>query len=92
METRGAHVGRMETQLQQWGAKLDEFVAKADEAGAEAKIDYRKGIDDLKAKHRGAQGKLDELKAAGSEKWETLKAGVESAWNELDVAFKKLRN
>jgi len=36
-----------------------------------------------------AQAKLDEVKTAGSEKWETLKAGVESAWNDLEIAFKK---
>lgn len=84
------NVGRMETQLKQWGAKLDELIAKADEAGTAAKIDYRKRIDDLKAKHLAATAKLDELKVAGSEKWETFKSGIESAWGELETAFKKL--
>ena len=92
MEKIEAHIEKMEKQLKHWGAKLDEFLAKADQAGAEAKIEYRKRIDDLKLKHQVAQSKLDEFKAAGSEKWETLKTGVESAWNELDVAFKKLKN
>jgi len=92
MENRKAHEGKMENQLKQWGIKLDELVAKADEAGAETKIEYRNGIDDLKAKHWEAQVKLDALKATGSEKWETLRTGVESAWNELDVAFKKMKN
>jgi peptidoglycan hydrolase CwlO-like protein len=92
METREAHVGKMETQLKQLGAKLDELVAKAGEAGTEAKSDYRKRIDDLKSKHQTAQSKLDELKVAGSEKWETFKTGVESAWNELEDAFKKLKS
>jgi hypothetical protein len=90
MKKMEAHIGKMETQLKQWGAKLDELVAKAERAGTEAKIDYRKRIDDLKSKHKAAQSKLDELRAGGSEKWETLKAGVESAWNELEVAFKKM--
>ena len=85
-------LGKLETQLQQWGAKLDEFVAKADRAGTTARIDNRKRIDELKAKVKVAQAKLDEVKTAGSEKWETLKAGVESAWNDLEIAFKKLRN
>ena len=92
MEKLETHVGKMETQLGQWGAKLDELVAKAEEAGTEAKSDYRKHIDDLKAKHQVAQAKLDELRAAGSEEWETFKVGVESACNELEAAFKKLTN
>jgi peptidoglycan hydrolase CwlO-like protein len=92
MEKTEQDLGKLETQLQQWGAKLDEFVAKADRAGTAARIDNRKRIDELKAKVRAAQAKLDEVKTAGSEKWETLKAGVETAWNDLEIAFKKLRN
>jgi peptidoglycan hydrolase CwlO-like protein len=92
METAEAHVGKMETQLKQWGAKLDDMLAKAEEVGAEAKVDYRKRTDDLKAKYKVAQSKFAEFKAAGSENWATLKTGVESAWTELEGAFKKLTN
>jgi peptidoglycan hydrolase CwlO-like protein len=92
MENTEADLGKLETQLKQWGAKLDEFVAKADRAGTAARIDNRKRIDELKAKVKVAQAKLDEVKTAGSEKWETLKAGVESAWKDLEIAFKKLSN
>lgn len=92
MEIVEANVGKMEVQLKQWGAKLDELVAKAEEAGTEAKVDYRKSIDDLKSKHRVAQARLDELRAAGGEKWGAFKIGVESAWTELEAAFKNLAN
>jgi hypothetical protein len=92
MEKTEEHVGKLETQLKHWGAQLDEFVAKADRAGTTARIDNRKRIDDLKAKVHAAQSKLEEVKAAGSEKWDTLKTGVESAWNDLELAFKKLTN
>ncbi|HJX64805.1 MAG TPA: coiled coil domain-containing protein [Polyangia bacterium] len=92
MEKAQENLGRLETQLKQWGAKLDAFVARADRAGTAARIDNRKRIDDLTAKCQAAQLKLDEVRAAGSEKWETLRAGVESAWGELEIAFKKLSN
>ena len=92
MENTEADLGKLETQLKQWGAKLDEFVAKADRAGTAARIDNRKRIDELKAKVKVAQAKLDEVKTAGSEKWETLRTGVESAWAELELAVKKPRN
>jgi hypothetical protein len=92
MEKTEDNVGKLETQLKQWGARLDELVAKADRAGTTARIDNRKRIDDLKAKVHAAQAKLDEVKTAGSEKWETLRTGVESAWSELELAFKKLKN
>lgn len=80
----------METRLQRLGAKLDDLVAKAKEAGAGAKSDHRKRIDDLKARYGVARSKLDDLRVAGSEKWATVKAGVESAWTDLESTFKKL--
>ncbi len=92
MEKTEDNVGKLETQLKQWGARLDELVAKADRAGTTARIDNRRRIDDLKAKVHAAQAKLDEVKTADSEKWETLKTGVESAWSDLELAFKKLKN
>jgi peptidoglycan hydrolase CwlO-like protein len=90
MQLFEAKLGKLEAQLKQWGAKLDDLVAKAEETGAEVKVDYRKHIDELKSQHKAAQVKFDELKTAGSEKWETLKTGVESAWNELETTFQKL--
>lgn len=92
METVKAHVGKLEAELRSWGVRLDELLAKADAAGTEAKIDYRKRLDDLKQKYAAAEARFAELKAAGSGKWETLKGGVEAAWRELETAFTKLAN
>lgn len=91
METMEARVAKLERQLEGWAAKLDALVAKADEAGAGVKNDYRRSIDELKAKHAAAQAKLDELKAAGGDTWDTFKDSVENAWNDLEIAFKNLR-
>jgi len=90
MEARKANVGKMEAQLKEWGAKLDALVAKADAAGTDADIDYRKRVDDLKAKYQAAHAKLGELKSASSDKWETFETGLESAWSEFRDAFKSL--
>jgi hypothetical protein len=91
METHiDKNLSKLEAQLKLWGAKLSEVMAKANVAGQQAKIDSRKQLDELKAKLAVAQSKLDEAKAAGSEKWETLKQGVEHTWQELEGAFKKL--
>lgn len=90
MEFNQAHVGKLEAQLQRWGSQLDGLVAKAQEAGTEAKDDYRKAVADLRTKHQAAQAKLDELRTVGADKWDGFKGGVESAWSELEAAFKKL--
>jgi hypothetical protein len=92
MENKQVQLGKMEEQLKQWGAKLDSMTEKVTAAGAKAKADERKVVADLRAKQELAQAKLDELKAAGGDKWDTFKAGVESAYNELEATFKKLVN
>ncbi|HEU4732492.1 MAG TPA: hypothetical protein VFT22_31570 [Kofleriaceae bacterium] len=83
-------LSKLEDQLKLWGAKLNELAAKVDVAGKEAKIDARKRLDDMKAKIEVAQSKLDEAKAAGGDKWDKFKSGIESSWKELESAFQKL--
>jgi Flp pilus assembly protein TadB len=92
MENMEGHVGKREAQLKRWGAKLDQLAAKAEKAGADAKFERRRRIDDPKAKLQAAQAKLAELQAAGGEKWKVLKTGVESAWNEIEATFRKLKD
>ena len=105
MEKTQENLGKFETQLKQWGAKLDEFVAKADRAGTTARIDNRKRIDDLRAKCQAAQSKYREAGLSGfaqpvpTEDGERLcalvrdaGAGDERAWGELEIAFRKLGN
>ena len=92
MENAQEHVGKLEAQLKQWGARLDQIVAKADKIGAGVNAEKRKRVDELKAKYQAAQSKFVEYKAAGCEKWETFKTGLETAWSDLEAGFKKLKN
>ena len=92
METVEWHIRQMEAELQQWGARLDKLMEKADASGTAAKIDYRHRLDDLSEKYAAAQARLTELKAAGTNKWDTHRGGVETAWSELATAFTKLAN
>jgi hypothetical protein len=85
-----SNLGSMEAQFKEWGAKLDDLVTKAGDAGHEANADYHKGIDDVKARFKTAQIKFDLAKAAGADKWDTFKGETEGAWNEFEHAFKNL--
>jgi len=92
METVEWHIGKMEAELKEWGARLEKLVAKAHASGTGAKIDYRNRLDDLSQKYAAAEKRLTELKAAGTHKWDTHKGGVETAWSELATAFTRLAN
>jgi hypothetical protein len=91
METAGQEVGKIETRLRQLGAKLDRLVAKADEVGTDAKIDFRRRIDDVRDKRALVQSRLDAYKAANGQKWESFKGGVKTAWHELEDALKAIK-
>jgi hypothetical protein len=91
MDTAGQEVGKIETRLRQLGTKLDKLVAKADEAGSEAKAEYRKQIDCIKDKHAVVQSKMTAFRAANGQKWDSFKGGVEIAWHDLENAFKALK-
>lgn len=92
MKTIDPDVGKLEAQLAHWGAKLDQLVADANKTDAEAKVDYHKRVDSLKAKYEVAQAKVAELREGGSEKWDSFKDGIEIAWKDLESAFKELAN
>ena len=85
-----ATVSALEGQLERWGAKLDELVAKGSAAGRDAKVEARAHADELKSKLRAARSKLDAAKAAGGDKWDAFKEGLEASWKELEAAFKQL--
>lgn len=87
MEQKEAYQGKMETQLQEWGAKIDELTAKAEHATADAKARYHEQIRTLQTKREAAGEKLNELKNAGGDAWKDMKTGMESAWNDLKQAL-----
>ena len=92
MEGTQEHLGKREAQLKRWGARLDQIVAKAEKVGVEVNAAKRQRVDEVRTKYQTAQAKMDEYKAAGCEKWDQFKPGVEAAWKDLEAAFKKVKD
>lgn len=87
MDRKEAYAKRVQAQLDEWDADIQKLKAKADKASADAEIEYQKQIDKLKRQREKAGHRLSELKAAGSDAWEDLKDGVESATRALSEAI-----
>jgi len=92
MQIVAASVARMEADLKSWGARLHRLRLQGHTVGSQPNLDYHKRLDDMEAKCDAAEAKLDELKAAGSTKWNTLRSGLESAWSEVEAGFRRLAN
>ncbi|MBA4391761.1 MAG: coiled coil domain-containing protein [Syntrophus sp. (in: bacteria)] len=86
-DKRKAYEERFEAELNEWRAEIVLLNAKADKARAEAKVEYYKTIEALQGKHDTARKKLLELKVAGDDAWEDLKAGAENVWTDVKTTF-----
>jgi nucleotide-binding universal stress UspA family protein len=82
-EKKKAYQGKIEAQLKEWGAKIEEVKAKAEKSKAELKMKYEKQVEDLRAKQDVVQKKLQELRESGEDAWEGLKTGTEKSLDEL---------
>jgi uncharacterized coiled-coil DUF342 family protein len=87
-ETRDAYVQKLKAKVDEWNAEVDKLAAKADQAKADTKIEYQKQIEELRAKQRQVEGRIEEIRQAGAGAWEELKTGTESAWKALGAAVK----
>lgn len=83
MIEREAYQQKLETQLDEWRARVDKLEAKASQVSADARIEYNEQLQDLKAKQAAAKSKLEELKGASNDAWDDLKLGVDEAWDNL---------
>lgn len=90
MKSMEENVEKLESQLKEWGVKLDALEAKAKKAGAEAKTDFHKSIEVLKTKIEAAKKKIAEYKAEGGGKWDVFKGNLEALWKDIEVTFKGL--
>ncbi len=90
MEEKKSYLRKMAEALEQLDTKVAELKAKAARAGEEAKVEIDKKVVELTAKQQEAKQKLQELKEAGADKWESLKGRTEKAREGLEEAVGKI--
>lgn len=88
MSMKEAYEQKLQAQLKEWGAEIDRLKAKADDAEADAQLEYYKEIEKLRSMQEAANRKLAELKEASDDAWEDLKADVDSAWDSMSSVLK----
>jgi uncharacterized integral membrane protein len=83
---------KLEAQLAEWSAEIEQLKEKADQAGADLKDEYLEQIENLRARQQDARENLAQLKEAGDDAWEELKAGANRAWEALGQALQAARD
>lgn len=83
MGLKEAYLANRKAELKEWDVKIMQFEAKAEQAQAQAKIHYYEQLGSLHAKQTTVRERLHELTQASGAAWETVKIGLENAWNDL---------
>jgi hypothetical protein len=87
MSNRDAYIAKMKLQLDELDAKMDALEAKAKEAKADAREKYQEEMAKLRHQSKLAKGKLEEMKAATEDAWETTVAEMEKIRDAFTHSF-----
>lgn len=91
MQMKEAYQKKLQAELDEWKAEIEQLKAKADKAEAESQLEYYKKIEELRTMQDEARTKLTELEQAGDEAWGDLKAGLDNAWDSLRSAMRSAK-
>lgn len=83
MSIEDAYRQKKAAQLKEWGAQIDLFEARAENAGADLAVLRARELDDLRARHQVASQKMHELETATGQAWEQVKLTADKMWDEL---------
>jgi predicted RNase H-like nuclease len=77
----------MKLQLNELNRKIDELEAKATEVKEDARDKYKEEMGKLRHQSKLAVAKLDELKAAGEDKWDAMVAETDKIRDAFTHSF-----
>lgn len=87
MTKRDEYIQKMKSQLDALNAKMSDVETQAKDAKAEARSMYREEMSRLRLQSKAAAAKLDDLKAAGEDRWEALVAEMDKLRDAFTHSF-----
>jgi hypothetical protein len=90
MGTREDYQALMEKQLNEWKAQTERFKAGAEQIEAQAKVQYEKNLEVLRAKQVEAWENFYNLKGANENAWGQFKAQMDKAGGDVKAAVEQM--
>ena len=79
---KGAYLARREVLLKEWDVQLQQLEGQSRPGSTQ--VQYDRQLASLRTKHTLVRARLLELTQAAGDDWETVKIGLETAWNDLN--------
>ena len=92
MSKRDDYIEKMKLQLDKTNTKMNELDAKAKVAKADAREKYEEEMGKLRQQSQGALAKLEELRVAGEDSWDTMVAEMEKIRDAFVHSFKYFKS
>lgn len=92
MSNKELYRQKVQAQLDEWHAEIDQLKARASGAGADLQLRLNRHIESLEARTAHGRAKLAELGESSDAAWDSVKDGFEGAWKSLRVSFKEARD
>ena len=83
---------KFQARIDQWKAKLDTLRAQASETQTDAQIKTQDMVEEVEKTCSDYTQALDRFRAAGSEAWQDVADGCESAWEKFKASFDAARD
>ena len=91
MLTKQAYLEKVEAQLRIWNAEIEKLKINASNVQDEAKVKYQQQLEAFIVNKQAAQHLVQQLKQAGNEKWQKIKADTDSTMQSLKQEFYLVR-
>ena len=90
MGLREDYQAMMEKQLNEWKDQTERFKAGAEQIQAQAKLQYDKQLETLRATQADAWEHFGKLKSANESAWTEFKAHMDKAGGEMKAAVERM--
>lgn len=87
-QTKEEFQKKLDAQLSELDAKIANLREKGRDLKDDAKANWDRKMTELETKREAARVKLAEVGRSSEEAWKDIKKGAESAYNDLDKAFR----
>lgn len=92
MATRKEYIDKLENQLREWNAKIDEYQKKAEGRSDELKARFDIKMRELQEKRAKLRLKLDQIKDSGEDTFDRLEKDADHLWDNVKAGFAEVRS